>query len=54
MTYKLIMKITDVIEAVEDWKRGLISEEELKRALLESYKALEAERKPGATKEKAE
>jgi len=50
MTYKLIMRITDLQDKIEDWKREMCTEEELKQAILEVYKALEAERKPGATK----
>lgn len=50
MTYKLIMRITDLIEAVEDWKREMITNDQLKKAIIEVYKALEQERKPGATK----
>lgn len=50
MTYKLAMKITDLTEAIEDWKRGMITEDQLKKAILEAYKELDKERKPGATK----
>jgi hypothetical protein len=44
MTYKTLKQLEKMIEVIEDYKRELISEEQLTQEVLDLYKALERER----------
>jgi hypothetical protein len=50
MNYKTILRISDVLTAIEDWKRELISDRELLDKLRDVYAALEKEIGPEAVK----
>jgi len=54
MNYKTILRISDLLEAVEDWKRQMITDEELADKILAAYKALAAEQEPKKEKKKVE
>lgn len=43
MTYKLIKKLSDLEDKIEDWKHEMCSEEELRKAIFDCYKALDEE-----------
>ena len=54
MNYKLIMKISDLQDRIEDWKREMCTYWELRQAIIDVYKALEAEEKPAKVEKKPE
>lgn len=54
MRYKSILRISDVVVAVEDWKRDLITDEELAQKFLDAYKAIKSEAEPPAHQNKAD
>jgi hypothetical protein len=48
MNYKTILRISDMLEAIEDWKRELIDDRKLLNELRDLYAALEKEIGPEA------
>ena len=43
MKYKTILRVSDVVSAIEDWKREMITEDELAQAFLSAYNAIKQE-----------
>jgi len=54
LSYKLIRKLTDLEFAIQDWKLRMIDIEELRKKLLDAYKALEEEIYPEGLQKKVE
>ena len=43
MRYKTILRVSDVVTGVEDWKREIITDDELAQTFLDAYKAIKQE-----------